>query len=386
MKKSIKPKTLTTIKKKKLEKPEIKEKKVKKLKKAVEDEEVLQKQTKKVEKQLKTKVKEKQKVNKEQKVKGNKKESKEVKDKSNKKTKDKKQNLESLKDIDPEFYEFLKKNDKQLLEFNLLDSDDDDDEEDVEEEKVNKKEKKTKKSKKSQDSDDEDEEDMDLDDEEEDEDDEEDEEKYHKPSGELEVASDESDFEADEEEAAVGPDGTQKITLNLLRQWQLQLEKNNVPIEIVRKVTQAFSSALLSISPDSDQNVPMAYKVVGSAAFNGVIQLCVLHLQPAILRYLNVTPRSTIPLQKTKKWNKIRGCLRYYLTDLIRLVEQVSSPNILSVLLKHLHQMAGMVAPFTALGKTILKRLIVLWSTGDETVRVVAFLCILKITRNQQVC
>ncbi|XP_023304559.2 nucleolar complex protein 2 homolog [Lucilia cuprina] len=374
VKKTIKPKSLSTIKKKKVETPDIKSKKVKKLKKPIEEEEVPAKQITKVDKKLKKQDKEEKKV---KAVSKEGKKSKEVSDKTSKKKKGHKQDLEGLKDIDPEFYDFLKKNDKQLLEFNLLDSDDDDDDQDKEEAKVNKKDK-SKKAKKQQDSDSEEE--MDMDEEDEDDDDDG---KYHKPSGELEVASDESDYEA-EDEPSVGPDGTQKITLNLLRQWQLQLEKNNVPIDTVRKVIQAFSSALLSISPDSDQNVPMAYKVVGSAAFNGVIQLCVLHLQPAILRYLNVTPRSSIPLHKTKKWNKVRGCLRYYLTDLIRLVEQVSSANILSVLLKHLHQMAGMVAPFSTLGKTILKRLIVLWSTGDETVRVISFLCILKITRNQQ--
>ncbi|XP_030380631.1 nucleolar complex protein 2 homolog [Scaptodrosophila lebanonensis] len=273
-----------------------------------------------------------------------------------------KNNLAGLKDLDPEFYDFLKKNDKELLEFNLLESDDEDDDNEhaggavqVENE------------------------------------DEEDDGKYHVPSDNLAVASDESDFDDDANDDETGDTGSQKITLNLLRQWETQLSKPNVSIDIVRKVIDAFNSALASISADGfDGDGPQrgnraGHKVVGAATFNGVIQLCVLHLQPAILNVLGVKPNSTLPLHKYKKWVKIRGCLRYYLTDLIRLVEQVSSANILNVLLKHLHQMAGMVAPFNALGKTILKRLIVLWSTGDETVRVLAFLCILKITRKQQV-
>ncbi|XP_030565549.1 nucleolar complex protein 2 homolog [Drosophila novamexicana] len=268
----------------------------------------------------------------------------------------KKQDLEGLKDIDPEFYDFLKKNDKELLEFNLMDSDDDDEEvADAAEQKEAG-------------------------------DSEEDDGKYHKPSDDLAVASDESDFEGDEDDDAATAGGAQKITLNMLRQWELQLTKPNVSIEAVRQVIQAFNSALASISADAEGEQANAgtYKVVGAATFNGVIQLCVLHLQPAIIRVLGVKPNSSMPLHKHKKWVKVRGCLRYYLGDLIRLVEQVSSSNILNVLLKHLHQMAGMVAPFTALGKTILKRLIVLWATGDETVRVLAFLCILKITRKQQ--
>ncbi|KAH8269360.1 hypothetical protein KR018_007474 [Drosophila ironensis] len=284
-----------------------------------------------------------------------------------------KEELEGLKDIDPEFYDFLKKNDKKLLDFNLSDSEDDDEEE-AEEEKP--------RAGKGKHADSEDE------DEDEDEEEEEGEEKYHKPNEDLAVASDESDFEEEDEVDAVAG-GTQKITLNLLRQWEQQLAQPNVSIDSVRKAIQAFNSALASISADGadgGENQPnaAAFKVVGAAAFNGVIQLCVLHLQPAIIRLLGVKPNSSLPLHKHKKWVKVRGCLRYYLTDLIRLVEQVSSANILGVLLKHLHQMAGMVVPFTALGKTILKRLVGLWATGDETVRVLAFLCILKITRKQQ--
>lgn len=61
-----------------------------------------------------------------------------------------KKDLEKLKQNDPEFYKFLQENDKKLLQFNLSD-DEDDNEQDVED--------------------------------------------IHKPSGALDVASDESDFE-----------------------------------------------------------------------------------------------------------------------------------------------------------------------------------------------
>ncbi|XP_053961794.1 nucleolar complex protein 2 homolog [Anastrepha ludens] len=282
--------------------------------------------------------------------------------------------LEGLKNIDPEFYDFLKQNDKKLLDFNIFGSDESDDEspDDI---AINES--------KSNEIIGEDASDNEGVNDASDDNGNNNDEKYHTPSAALEVASDESDFE--EDGAASVPDGVQKVTLNQLRQWQLQLESQNVSLDVVRKVIQAFNSALASITSEEKNTEPTAFKVVGSASFNGVVQLCVLHLQPAILRILGLSTRSVTPLHKTKKWVKVRGCLRYYLTDLVRLIEQVSSPNILSVLLKHLHQMAAMTASFTSLGKSILKRLIVLWSTGEETVRVLAFLCILKIIRNQQV-
>jgi hypothetical protein len=62
----------------------------------------------------------------------------------------------------------------------------------------------------------------------------------------------------------------------------------------------------------------------------------------------------------------------------------VSSPQIVAVLLKHLHQLSMFIPYFTRLRRPLLKRLVSLWGSGEETVRVVAFLCLLKITTNQQ--
>lgn len=68
-----------------------------------------------------------------------------------------KQSLNKLKEIDPDFYKFLEENDKKLLNFNISDSEAEDNDAD-------------------------------------DDDDEEKEDSVHKPSDDLEVASDEDDF------------------------------------------------------------------------------------------------------------------------------------------------------------------------------------------------
>lgn len=46
--------------------------------------------------------------------------------------------------------------------------------------------------------------------------------------------------------------------------------------------------------------------------------------------------------------------------------------------------MTSLLVSFRNITKPLLKRLIHLWSTSDETVRVVAFLCILRITNFEQ--
>lgn len=271
-----------------------------------------------------------------------------------------KASLNKLKSIDPEFYKFLEQNDRKLLNFDA-DNEIGDSESEAEQ--------------------------PDEDSAGDDENDDGETALVHKPPGEFEAGSDESDFEEDGKEAAnekgvLLKGGTRLITLKLLKQWQQDLTKDKIDIEVVKNVIAAVNSALLSISGEHVSG--MAFKVEGAAVFNGVLQLCVLHLHPAVKRYLGLVGQTAKQPHKCKKWNKIRAPLKDYFIDLTKLLEHVSSTNILVVLLKHLHQISPMIASFSTLTKPILKRLVVLWSTSEETVRVLAFLSILRITRGQQ--
>lgn len=62
-----------------------------------------------------------------------------------------------------------------------------------------------------------------------------------------------------------------------------------------------------------------------------------------------------------------------------QLLQSVTSPSILQVLLKHLRQMLPYMQSFSSLTKPLLRILLKFWSTGEETVRVVAFINILRI-------
>jgi nucleolar complex protein 2 len=267
-----------------------------------------------------------------------------VKKKKKKKNDEKslKKSLKNLDKIDPELHKFLQQNDRKLMSFGI----------DEEEEEV------TANHNESSD----------------------DEEVAHKP-GDLEVASDESDFE--EEEIQEKKRKNNSVTLEMLREWQKNLQSDDVPVEVIRNVIKAFNSALLSIS--SEANMQGEFRVEGSSIFNGIIQLCVLYLEKAIKNYLKLGKKANFKdIQKCKRFSKLKSSLRCYLTDLTKLLENVASTNILSVVLKHLHQIASILTAFTSITKPILKRLIQIWSTGEESVRIVAFLCILKITMNHK--
>lgn len=168
----------------------------------------------------------------------------------------------------------------------------------------------------------------------------------------------------------------------MLKQWESQLKADKIDLQTLKDVTAAFNSALLSISGDSNKRGK--FTVEGSAVFNGVLQLCILNFEPALRKYLGLKGRIITEINKCKKFKKIQSLLRIYLLDIVNLLENVTSSNILTVLLKHLHQLASTLPAFSSITKPVLKRLVKIWSSSEETIRILAFLCILKITRLQQ--
>ncbi|KAF9804095.1 hypothetical protein SFRURICE_020523, partial [Spodoptera frugiperda] len=234
-----------------------------------------------------------------------------------------KKSLEKLKKTDPDFYNFLEENDENLLNFDVESGDDASDKEDG--------------------------------------------------------GDDEDHDEKDEDAKPVQG----KITLKMVAQWQAELQNEvKVKLTTITTVIKAFNAAMLRATSEDGASAG-EYKVEGSSVFNAVIQMCVLYLPGAIRKYLGMEQSGKDP-QKCKHFIKIKTHLISYLSDLLKLLGGVTSENILTVLLKHLHQMSVYVACFIRIAKQALKKLLTFWSTGEETVRVLAFLCILRITRNQQ--
>lgn len=76
---------------------------------------------------------------------------------------------------------------------------------------------------------------------------------------------------------------------------------------------EAFHAALLSVSSEKE---PYHYQVEGGAVFNGVVQICVLQLGPALKRFLGISPTSKQPPHKCKKFVKLKKPLKDYFVDL----------------------------------------------------------------------
>ena len=256
-----------------------------------------------------------------------------------------KKSLKKLKQTDPEFYSYLKENDKNLLEFNLSDDNKGDTDDDDDKSSLN---------------------DSDI---------------RHIPNDQLEVASDESDYEADGDSEA--KKDRRRVTLQLLKTWQGEIQKDKT-LRTIKCAVEAFHAALQTVS-ESTGAESLPYKVEGGVVFNGVVQLCVLYLPEAFKRFLKLGPESQFQAHKCKRFGKVKSILKSYLTDLIKILQNVTSTNILTVLLKHLHQMLPYTQSFSSLTKPLLRILLKVWSSGEESVRVVSFLSILRIaTTNRE--
>lgn len=123
--------------------------------------------------------------------------------------------LQKLRETDPEFYKFLEENDRKLLKFDV--SDEELDGEDEEQEKT------------------------------------------HVPNSELEIASDESDYEPEDGEK-VEEKGA--ITLKMLKQWQTDI-KTDKTNQTIRNLVHAFHAALRRVSSNEDDDEVVHFKVGG---------------------------------------------------------------------------------------------------------------------------
>ena len=288
--------------------------------------------------------------------------SKPAKNKSKTGAKDQKNYISKLKEKDPEFFEFLKENDQELLNFDESSDDDIDDE-------AEKKEK-----------------------------------GKHKPPEKLEVASDESDFEDNDEDGqkeekhSGGVEGSsKKLNQAQVDNWSTALTSNPTAA-LLTEVMAAFRGAVATVGAGGEESDEAKWKVEGGAMFNSVVRLAVVGLVPALRKVLKLE-QGEVKLdkpEKSKQWKRIERPLRGYMLDLVALLGRVGEPSVLGVLLKHTHSMlpfyqvglgceskVGLICTLQAFakgGKQLLNRLVSIWSRAEETPRILAFMCIVKVS------
>ncbi|XP_022339464.2 nucleolar complex protein 2 homolog [Crassostrea virginica] len=311
---------------------------------------------------------------------------------------------DKLKAQDPEFYEFLKNEDQSLLQFDESDDELGDDMDLSEESSDDETQKQTQTvsvkgmkgkvvvgKKKGM------EEDLDdilstSEDEDGEESDAETGGKFHKLPSRLEIDSDEDEDEEEDdgeeedgEEDDVPKSRTAKmkgilVTVKMIAHWGKALEEKP-STSLIKDVVCAFKAAVKQAGHETEVN---KYRVEGSKVFNGIVRLCLAHMSPALHKVTGVAEttdlqKPALPNQQSKKWKTVKLDIKTYLTHLIHLLEEMTEAAMLNVILKHVHRLVAFYSAFPKLIKLMMKKMIWLWSTGEETTRVLAFLCLNKL-------
>lgn len=225
--------------------------------------------------------------------------------------------LQRLQKKDPEFYQYLKEHDKELLEFNDKDTQDD--------------------------------EGSDL----------------------------EDDVDVKPTTDKVQTPSTRVITTTKVDSWCTAI-KTQRSLGAVRSMLRAFRTACHH-GDDTKDDSGQKFTVISSSVFNKIM-VFVLNEMDGILRKLLEAPstggkkETILDLMTTKAWKAHGGLMRLYLGNTLHILNEMTDEQMISFTLKRLIASSVFLAAFPVLLRKYIRVVLHTWGTGTGALPVVSFL------------
>ncbi|RWS30906.1 hypothetical protein B4U80_11601 [Leptotrombidium deliense] len=156
--------------------------------------------------------------------------------------------------------------------------------------------------------------------------------------------------------------------------------------ELILKAVKLFRMAVEGTEASSENT-----KLYSPEVLSSIIHMCLLDLLPAIHKFLKLPPPTAskknetkqIDPSKSKNWKKLVSPLKQYLDTVIKVFNIISESSVVVTLLRHCLHLIPFFNCFIPLLKRLLKKAIEFWSEGEEKVRVLAFLIMVRLLKNE---
>ncbi|XP_016138619.1 nucleolar complex protein 2 homolog, partial [Sinocyclocheilus grahami] len=200
-----------------------------------------------------------------------------------------------------------------------------------------------------------------------------------------EADEDDDEEESEKKDVKKSKEAT-KVTEAMIENWRAGLRKEPTA-KLIRDITQAFKAAVATTKGDSEELC--RYTISDSAVFNSLVLFCIKDMHAALNKMLKLKApeqgqKKLILPSSSPRWQKNQIDIKMYVAGVVQLLSSLTQATVIAAVLRHANQMVPYYLCLPKQCRHLLKSLIKHWSTGEETVRVLAFLALSKICRHKQ--